>query len=95
MAHLNKDELKHLETLCNIHIDESQQEIFLKKLDSIVDKLNELSNIDTTNITSKSNNNSLRVIWWTKDFPHKKELLHNVKHEIINNSVVIKSALSE
>ena len=95
MTNLTSKELEHLEKLCNIHIEKSQQEIFLQKLDSIVNKLNELNLIDTNNINIQNNTQkSLRILWWISDFPDKKELLENVKHEVINNSIVIKSALS-
>lgn len=95
MTNLTPQELEHLETLCNVHIDDSQKWPFLKKLDSIVDKLNELNSINTENVDIQSNSqNSLRVLWWISDFPNKKEILDNVKHEVVNNSIVIKSALS-
>jgi len=95
MINLTTKELEHLEKLCNVHIEESQQENFLKKLDSIVNKLNELNLIDTSDINIQDNiQKSLRILWWISDFPNKKELLDNVKHEVINNSIVIKSALS-
>lgn len=95
MINLTTKELEHLENLCNVHIEESQQENFLKKLDSIVNKLNELNLIDTSDINIQDNiQKSLRILWWISDFPNKKELLDNVKHEVINNSIVIKSALS-
>lgn len=95
MINLTTKELEHLEKLCNVHIEESQQENFLKKLDSIVNKLNELNLIDTSDINIQDNiQKSLRILWWISDFPNKKELLNNVKHEVINNSIVIKSALS-
>ena len=95
MINLTTKELEHLEKLCNVHIEESQQENFLKKLDSIVNKLNELNLIDTSDINIQDNiQKSPRILWWISDFPNKKELLDNVKHEVINNSIVIKSALS-
>ena len=95
MANLTAQELEHLETLCNVHIDNSQKWVFLEKLDSIVDKLNELNSINTDNIEIQSNSqNPLRVLWWVSEFPNKKEILDNVKHEVVNNSIVIKSALS-
>ena len=95
MINLTTKELEHLEKLCNVHIEESQQKNFLKKLDSIVNKLNELNSIDTSDINIQDNTQkSLRILWWISDFPNKKEILDNVKHEVVNNSIVIKSALS-
>lgn len=95
MANLTKDELKHLQELSNVNIDESGEEKFLSKLDSVIWMLDKLNTIDTSDINEINWLwNTLRVISWTKDFPNKKEILWNVKHEVINNSIVIKSALS-
>ena len=95
MVNLTKEELRHLQTLSNVNIDESWEEKFLLKLDSVIWMLDKLNTIDTSNINEvKWLWNTLRVISWTKDFPNKREILGNVKHEVINNSIVIKSALS-
>ena len=95
MANLTKEELKHLQKLSNVNIDESWEEKFLSKLDSVIWMLDKLNTIDTSNISEINWLwNTLRVISWTKDFPNKKEIIWNVKHEVINNSIVIKSALS-
>lgn len=95
MANLTKEELKHLQKLSNVNIDESWEERFLSKLDSVIWMLDKLNTIDTSNITEINWLwNNLRVIKWTKDFQNKKEILGNVKHDVINNSILIKSALS-
>lgn len=95
MAKLTKEELKHLQKLSNVNIDESGEEKFLSKLDSVIWMLDKLNTIDTSNISEINWLwNTLRVLPWTKDFPNKKEILANVKHEVVNNSIVIKSALS-
>jgi hypothetical protein len=54
----------------------------LKELDNILPKQNSIS-VD----------NPLRVINWVIDFENKKKIMNNVSHEIINNSIVIKSVL--
>lgn len=95
MVNLTKEELKHLQTLSSVTIDESWEEKFLSKLDSVIWMLDKLNTVDVSNI--KEINwlwNKLRIIEWTKDFPNKKEILENVKHDVINNSILIKSALS-
>lgn len=96
MPKINKQELAHLEKLANINIDESQEWPFLEKLDSIIDKLDDLNKFDTKwELISRDNTNPLRTISNTKDFEDKKKILDNVKHDVINNSIVIKSALSD
>jgi aspartyl/glutamyl-tRNA(Asn/Gln) amidotransferase C subunit len=95
MTNLTKEELKHLQKLSNVNIDESWEEKFLSKLDSVIWMLDKLNSIDTSNITEINWLwNTLRVIEWTKNFQNKKEILENVKHDVINNSILIKSALS-
>ena len=95
MVNLTKQEFQHLEKLASVNIDENQEDKFLAKLDSVVDKLQDLNMVDTSDIVDMdSQSNTLRVIWWTNDFPNKKWIIDNVKHDVINNSIVIKSALS-
>ena len=95
MANLTKEELKHLQKLSNVNIDESWEEKFLSKLDSVIWMLDKLNSVDISSIQEINWLwNTLRVIEWTKDFPNKKEILQNVKHDVVNNSIVIKSALS-
>ena len=95
MVNLTKEELKHLQTLSSVSIDESWEEKFLSKLDSVIWMLDKLNTVDVSEIEEvKWLWNKLRVIEWTKDFSGKKEILENVKHDVINNSILIKSALS-
>ena len=47
MANLTKEELKHLQKLSNVNIDESWEEKFLSKLDSVIWMLDKLNTIDT------------------------------------------------
>jgi len=42
---------------------------------------------------SLNTSNTLRTIKELQDFPYKKEILDNVEHELINNSVKIKGAI--
>lgn len=96
MPKINKQGLTHLEQLANINIDKSQEWPFLEKLDSIIDKLDELNKFDTEGeFMSTNSTNSLRILSGTKDFVWEKEILDNVRHDIVNNSIVIKSALSD
>lgn len=95
MTNLTAQELEHLEKLSNVKIYLSEQEKFLTKLDSVIWMLDKLNSIDTSNI--KEINwlwGKLRIIPGVKDFQNKKEILKNVKHDVVNNSIVIKSALS-
>lgn len=95
MVNLTQEWLKHLEKLSNITIDKNQEDKFLSKLDSVINMLDKLNEIDTSDVSdSYWLWNSLRVISWNTDFPNKKEIIWNVKHDVINNSIVIKSTLS-
>lgn len=95
MTFLKNEELKHLEKLSCIKIDDEQESVFLKKLDSVVTKLNDLNKIDTNDINiTNSWDNTLRTLQGINNFENKKWIINNVKHEVINNSIVIKSSLS-
>ncbi len=95
MTELSKKQLEHLQKLANINLNQSWQEEFLKKLEPVISKLDELSKVDISDVIEDSQlENTLRVLDWPQDFPNKKELIDNVQHEVINNSIVIKSVLS-
>ncbi len=95
MTHLKKEEFAHLQKLANINLDDSEQEKFLEKLEPVISKLDELSKVDISDIKEDLQlDNTLRTLDWPKDFSNKKEIMDNVEHDIINNSVVIKSVLS-
>lgn len=93
--YLNQEQLNHLQKLSNINISESEQQSFLQKLEPVISKLNELANVDVSDLKDTSQNeNTLRSLGWPKEFWNKKKIIDNVNHEILNNSIVIKSVLS-
>lgn len=95
MVKLTQEQLNHLQKLANINLDDSEQEKFLEKLEPVISKLDELSKVDISDIKEDLQlDNTLRTLDWPKDFSNKKEIMENVQHEVINNSVVIKSVLS-
>ncbi len=98
MTNLTKKEFEHLQNLCNIKISDWSKEIFFDKLESVIQKLDELDNIDMSSISDKnlfvdSTENTLRVLNSDQKFSSQKEILKNSKHENINNSIVIRSVL--
>lgn len=99
MSNLTEEQLIHLQKLSNIELIWTEKDTFLQKLEPIITKLNELSNIDTSDILwDIGSDNFLRVLDWSFDWPKQKEIaqniIKNVDHEIINNSIVIKSVLN-
>ena len=92
---LSIKELNHLEELSCLKLKESDQEKFLTQLDSIIDFLGQLQNLDLEDIKLDENvENNLRTHKWTNIFENTKWIISNVKHEIVNNSIVIKSVLN-
>lgn len=99
MSHITQEQLDHLQTLSNISLKPSEQTSFLQKLDPIIAKLNELAQINTDQIFHNTSwENTLRDLDWVFDSPKQqqiaKDILKNIDHEVINNSIVIKSVLS-
>ena len=94
MIHMKQQQLEHLQKLSNIKLDQSEQDKFLQKLDPVIAKLDELWKLDLSDIQLLWDfSNTLGTIKDTKDFPNKKEIMENVSHEVINNSIVIKSVI--
>jgi len=101
--HLTSEQLNKLENLSNIKLTASQQDDFLQKLDPVIAKLEELAAVDTSGVDISDQNgsdddNTLRVLDYTFEWEKQKNIaesvIKNVEHEVINNSVVIKSVLS-
>jgi len=93
---LSIEELKHLEQLSCITLNENEQEKFLSQLDNIINFLGQLKDIDVENIdTNFEIENSLRTHKWVSKFENTKWIINNIKHEIVNNSIVIKSVLND
>ena len=91
---LNLEQFKHLQKQSNLSLDSNEQEVFLEKMKWIIQMLNNLWKLDLSDVnTSLNTSNTLRTIKESQDFPYKKEILDNVEHELINNSVKIKGAI--
>ena len=101
--HLTSEQLEKLKQLSNIKLNSSESEDFLQKLDPIIAKLEELWSIDISEVSSSIGNWDrgevvLRALENTFEWEDQKDIaekiIKNVSHEVINNSVVIKSVLS-
>jgi Asp-tRNA(Asn)/Glu-tRNA(Gln) amidotransferase C subunit len=88
-------ELIRLQKLSCIALSPEEEKKFWTQLNDIIWFLGQLpdtkGNID---LKTKANNISLRTIEGVKEDQNGKKLMKNVKHEVVNNSIVIKSVLS-
>ena len=99
MAQLTSKQLEKLQNLSNINLDTSMQQDFLQKLEPVVAKLEELWAVDTKDIVSGLDyTNTLRTLEETFQWDKQKDIsdgiMENIEHEVVNNSIVIKSVLS-
>ncbi len=94
---LTEEELNKLQKLACIRLNEEEKEKFWNQLESIITLLDELGKLDLSGDIDIDENdiNNLRTISGTQDWENKEKLLQNVEHKLVNNSVVIKSVLSE
>jgi len=92
--HLFVEELKRLQNLASVEIDEADQEKFLGSLDSIIGFLQKMQKVEVDNVDMNYVWDYLQPIKWVKKYVDSQLLLDNVEHEIINNSIVVKSALN-
>ncbi len=104
MAHLTSEQLEKLQQLSSIDLNISEKEDFLQKLDPIISKLDELWSVNISDISPSLSKrglggdlNTLRSLdttfEWDKQKNIAENIMKNVEHEVINNSVVIKSVL--
>ena len=92
---MDKKELKRLQKLACISLSEEEEKKLGTQLQDIVVFLWQLNEIKIDKTWSKlmKIENSLRTLKGVNEFKDSKKLLQNVKHEILNNSIVIKSVL--
>lgn len=90
---LSEKEFARLQQLANIKLSPEEQVKLGTQLDNIIQFIGQLDQISTSTQKHKQPELSLRTIAWSREFPDTKALLKNVKHPLVNNSIVIKSAL--
>ncbi len=91
---LNLEQLKQMQKLSNITLDTNKQEDFLEKMKWIIQMIDELWSLDLSDLDDFLEiSNPLRTIEETEDFPYKTDILNNVEHQLVNNSIKIKGAI--
>lgn len=94
---LTEEELNKLQKLACIRLNDEEKEKLWNQLESIIALLDELGKLDLSEDIDIDENdlNNLKTISGTREREDKDKLLQNVEHKLLNNSVVIKSVLSE
>lgn len=93
---LSEKEFERLQKLACIKLNPDDKKKLWDQLINIIDFLDQLKNIkiNEIEITKIKLNNSLRIVSWIKKYDNTDGLLSNVKHNIVNNNIVIKSVLN-
>lgn len=94
---LTEEELNKLQKLACIRLNDEEKDKLWNQLESIITLLDELGKLDLSGEIDIDENdlNNLRTISGTREREDKDKLLQNVEHKLLNNSVVIKSVLSD
>jgi len=90
-------QIQHLQKLSCISLSPEQEKKLWKQLTDIVGFLGKLPNTKIKDEGWRIKDDgklSLRTIAGVRENTDSKKILQNVKHEIVNNSIVIKSVLS-
>lgn len=90
---LSQKELEHLQNLSCLSLTPAEQEKFAGKMDAIIDFLGKLPKIDKIDSKNKKISHSLQPISGVHLCEDTPDLLKNVQHPLMNNSVVIKSVM--
>lgn len=90
--------IKHLQKLSCIALSPEEEKKFWTQLNDIIGFLGKLSDIrliiDNWQLKNTKKKLTLRTIKWVKENIDSEKILNNVKHPIVNNSIVIKSVLN-
>lgn len=94
---MTEEELNKLQKLACIRLNDEEKDKLWNQLESIITLLDELGKLDLSGDIDVDENdlNNLRTISGTREREDKDKLLQNVEHKLLNNSVVIKSVLSD
>lgn len=90
-------QIKHLQKLSCIALSPQEEKKFWSQLNDIIGFLGQLPKTKMNNewwIMNDDGKLSLRTIKGVKESSDSKKILQNVKHPIVNNSIVIKSVLN-
>jgi len=94
--HLSDKEFNKLQKLANISFSVDEKEVFLEKLEWVIDFLGQLKKqwlVDEEQ-WKLDLEYLLKTNSWINEYENSKWLLDNVKHEIVNNSIVVKSVFA-
>lgn len=93
---LSEKEFDRLQKLACIKLNIQDKKKLWDQLTNIIDFLDQLKNIkiNKTEIEILKLDNSLRVVSWIREYKDSNWLLSNVKHNIVNNNIVVKSVLN-
>lgn len=89
-------ELEHLARLCAIYMSEDDKLKYLKQIDWILEFVWQLKDVDVDWIEPMSHpleNKTLTLRSWVSEFVDNDRLFENVKHQLKNKWVVIKSPI--
>ncbi len=93
---ITKEELEHISSLTALKFDEKDQENYISQLEDIFDFVSKLKELDVEGyepMTHPIENKFLDAEEGQEDFENVEWLINNVKHDIKNNSIVIRSAI--
>jgi Asp-tRNA(Asn)/Glu-tRNA(Gln) amidotransferase C subunit len=92
------NEIKRLQKLSCIALSPEQEKKLWAQLKDIIAFLGQLPDkklrIENWELKIKEAKLTLRTIAGVKESTESKKILRNVKHEVVNNSIVIKSVLN-
>lgn len=90
-----KQEIKRLQKLSCIALSPEQEQKLWKQLTDIISFLGQLPETKgNASPKAKKDKLTLRTVKWVKNDADSKKILKNVKHGVVNNSIVVKSVLS-
>lgn len=89
---LTEKELHHLQDLCCLSLSPQEEHTFLSQLENIIGFLGTMTNVSFLD-TPLTKQHLLQPIAGVRQFWEPQLLLKNSTHGIINNCIVVKSAL--
>lgn len=90
---MDKTQLEKLQKSSNIKLNSKEEELFIQDFDIMTDLLNSMSQFSDKVEPKNFSDVSLRTISKIEDFQNTKSILANSKHNIVNNSIQIKSVI--
>ncbi|HMT01484.1 MAG TPA: hypothetical protein PKD96_00060 [Candidatus Absconditabacterales bacterium] len=92
---ISSQQIEKLEKLCAIKLTNEEKIGFMEKLEKVIEMISTLQSVELPALKNEGKTSAECIFPEIEKRGESELLLNNVKHQIIHNSIVIKSSLTD